>query len=435
MASIKCDIGILGAGVSGLAAVGVLRQQGLDARCFEATARIGGRVFTTHDPLCAAPIELGAEFVHGRPPEIFDIVSASQLKLSEHAHAAVHVDSGRIIQSTSPGGLAGSIFARMAGATRRKDLSFDQFLSGLRQPGARKRWARLQVEGFNAARSADISVGSLVREAEAADKIDGDSAFRILDGYDSVPHALARAIPDQGSAIYLNSLAQLIRWRRGSVEVVFRHPLESREFSLHCRQLIITVPLGILQAADGAGAIQFDPEPTNTLQAARSLQFGHVNRVTLRFRERFWEEDERLKRAGYFLACDEPFFAWWPTHPLLSPLLTAWMAGSATDHFHPSSPQEAADAALQSLKRILQRAIPRPEAFYFHDWQNDPFFRGAYSYVPVGGHGAREILAKPVLNTLFFAGEAANIHGHASTVHGAIASGRRAAQLVLRGRK
>jgi monoamine oxidase len=218
--------------------------------------------------------------------------------------------------------------------------------------------------------------------------------------------------------------------------VVLKQPLEDRAVTAHCRQLIITVPLGVLQTvADGEGGIHFDPEPTALLKAARRLQFGHVNRVTLRFRERFWEEDETFRRVGYILARDEPFFAWWPTHPLLSPLLTAWMAGSATDHFHAANAQEAAAAALESLKRILKRDIPRPEAFYFHDWQSDPFSRGAYSYVPVGGRGAREILAKPVSDTLFFAGEAADIAGHASTVHGAIATGKRAAQLILRGRR
>jgi len=35
--------------------------------------------------------------------------------------------------------------------------------------------------------------------------------------------------------------------------------------------------------------------------------------------------------------------------------------------------------------------------------------------------------ARPVANTLFFAGEATDIGGHNGTVHGAIASGRRAA--------
>jgi hypothetical protein len=50
----------------------------------------------------------------------------------------------------------------------------------------------------------------------------------------------------------------------------------------------------------------------------------------------------------------------------------------------------------------------------------------------VGGDGAQEALASPIENTLFFAGEATDISGHNGTVHGAIASGRRAASEIQR---
>ena len=71
------------------------------------------------------------------------------------------------------------------------------------------------------------------------------------------------------------------------------------------------------------------------------------------------------------------------------------------------------------------------EAEYFHDWQSDPFSRGAYSYGRVGADGAQEALASPVENTLFFAGEATDTTGHNGTVHGAIASGIRAAHEII----
>ncbi|MBV9612946.1 MAG: FAD-dependent oxidoreductase, partial [Acidobacteriaceae bacterium] len=68
---------------------------------------------------------------------------------------------------------------------------------------------------------------------------------------------------------------------------------------------------------------------------------------------------------------------------------------------------------------------------YYHDWHTDPFSRGAYSYVPAGALPARARLAKPVADTLFFLGEATDQTGHSATVHGAIASGRRAARQIL----
>ena len=44
---------------------------------------------------------------------------------------------------------------------------------------------------------------------------------------------------------------------------------------------------------------------------------------------------------------------------------------------------------------------------------------------------ARKILARPVDDTLYFAAEAAALDGKSATVDGAIASGIRAAELIL----
>jgi len=71
------------------------------------------------------------------------------------------------------------------------------------------------------------------------------------------------------------------------------------------------------------------------------------------------------------------------------------------------------------------------ERFQCHDWGSDPWARGAYSYVAVGGMTARSKLTKPIENTLVFAGEAFDTSGQASTVAGALASGQRAARQML----
>ena len=92
-------------------------------------------------------------------------------------------------------------------------------------------------------------------------------------------------------------------------------------------------------------------------------------------------------------------------------------------------------SALDSLGRLLGVARAdldtQLEAAYTHDWQADPFARGAYSYLPVGGLEAQKDLARPVAGTLFFADEATNTDGHNGTVHGAVATGRRAAREVI----
>ena len=91
---------------------------------------------------------------------------------------------------------------------------------------------------------------------------------------------------------------------------------------------------------------------------------------------------------------------------------------------------------MTSLARQLrvsrQRLRSLVEGFWSHDWEHDPFARGAYSYVAVDGSNATRALARPLRGTLFFAGEAVDTEGGTGTVDGAISSGRRAAKQVLR---
>jgi len=49
----------------------------------------------------------------------------------------------------------------------------------------------------------------------------------------------------------------------------------------------------------------------------------------------------------------------------------------------------------------------------------------------VGGMEAQAALARPVQDTLFFAGEATELEGHQATVHGALFAGERAAGEVI----
>jgi monoamine oxidase len=92
--------------------------------------------------------------------------------------------------------------------------------------------------------------------------------------------------------------------------------------------------------------------------------------------------------------------------------------------------------ALRALGGALGMSPPRLRRevaqVWMHDWINDPFARGVYSYQGVGGTDAPRQLARPIDSTLFFAGEATDASGSTGTVHGAIASGARAATQVLR---
>ena len=77
------DVIIVGAGVAGLSAATVLARAGLRVVILEGRDRVGGRIFTRRDPDCNAVIELGAEFVHGCPAEIWDLLKRHDIGARE----------------------------------------------------------------------------------------------------------------------------------------------------------------------------------------------------------------------------------------------------------------------------------------------------------------------------------------------------------------
>jgi len=79
---------------------------------------------------------------------------------------------------------------------------------------------------------------------------------------------------------------------------------------------------------------------------------------------------------------------------------------------------------------VFGEGVARPDAVLLQDWARDPYSRGGYSYVLVGGEGAREALGAPLQDTLYFAGEATDAE-EAGTVAGALRSGARAAREIL----
>ena len=73
------DVIILGAGAAGLMAAKALSAAGRSVLILEARDRIGGRILTIRDPAYHAPVELGAEFIHGRPDVTWRLVREANL--------------------------------------------------------------------------------------------------------------------------------------------------------------------------------------------------------------------------------------------------------------------------------------------------------------------------------------------------------------------
>jgi monoamine oxidase len=162
-----------------------------------------------------------------------------------------------------------------------------------------------------------------------------------------------------------------------------------------------------------------------------------VLKVVLRFRNSFWEELEggRYREASFFHSLETTFPTFWTSMPLRSPFINAWLGGPPAALLSEKSDAQIVQEALKGLEGMFGGQLPHGraqlEAAFVHNWQRDPFARGAYSYVGVGHNDtARRSLAAPLQDTLFFAGEATDTEGEAATVTGALQSGLRAAREV-----
>jgi monoamine oxidase len=407
------DVIVIGAGAAGLAAAAELAKAGRSVLLVEARDRIGGRCLTRRMPGLPVPVELGAEFIHGRP--------AATLALMRRAGIA-GVDSTRTQRFVHRGRLRPvDAFAeahkamRATAVLKKHDLSFEAFLRTRKNlPSITRAFARMMVQGFDAADPARVSARDIAEEWQTAL---GSSQMRPQGGYGP----LLESLLEKNTRLELGVVVREIRWQRGAVAI--EGTRRGRPFRALAPRAIITLPLGVLQA----GSVRFSPQLSAKQAALANLASGPVIRVAMRFREAFW--DERCPDVAFFHSPRAPFPTFWTPLPMRAPLLTAWAGGPKAARVAVSSEQELLRAALASVRSAFGR-VPRIEAACVQDWQNDPYARGGYSYVTVGGQGAREILRRPLGKTLFFAGEATD-PDEAGTVAGALRSGVRAARELL----
>ena len=93
-----------------------------------------------------------------------------------------------------------------------------------------------------------------------------------------------------------------------------------------------------------------------------------------------------------------------------------------------------ADFAITELVGLLGSSFSRrAKSLALHRWGSDPFARGSYSHALPGRADSRGMLAAPVNNRLFFAGEACSQQDY-STAHGAFLTGVAAAEQVIAAR-
>jgi len=364
------------------------------------------------------PAELGAEFLHGEAKETHALLRRAGRRAVPANRVQRSFDGKRLTPRNSFAEAARSV----RGATLDKDVSFDRFLSARKLPAKTKNFARMMVQGFDAADPARVSAQSIIEEWGEGGSL-GDAQPRPEGGYGALMDWLADSLISRKAHLQLGAVVRAVRWQRGSVAV--RGNFQGEPFTAGARQIVVTLPLGVLQS----GAVRFSPSLIQKREALSMLASGPVIRVAMRFHEAVWEK--RAPGVAFFHSPRADFPTFWTPLPMRAPLLTAWAGGPSAAKLTGNSHRALVGKALADVHRIFPAA--RLASAQAQDWQHDPLSRGGYSYVLVGGSGARETLASPLGDTLYFAGEATDTD-ESGTVAGALRSGIRAAHEVLKNR-
>lgn len=400
------DVIVIGAGIAGLAAANALHTAGYEVLVLEARDRIGGRIWTDEQ---YGPVEFGAEFIHGHRAATWELVRRAALPTSRWGRDRRFALGGRILAADHPLGAAVHTLYRQICEYRGPEVTVAELLDRLAPSSEARTLAGRWLANIEGADLHRLSAAALARERRLSTI--GEDNFHIDCGYRYLLAPLSA-----GLAIELHAAVTLVRWDEQHVAVALA---DGRQFQ--ARQLVITVPVSLLQAGQPA----FDPPLPAAKQAAiAAIPMGHVTKLSLWFDRQFWPEFTVLSTDGVIAT-------WWPVTSARVPTLMGYMGGWQALAVAELGAAEAIAVALRELNALFGvDATAAYRAGRLVDWSRDSWSRGAYTYSAAGTPAARGVLAEPV-GPLFFAGEATVTGAEIATVHGAFETGRRAARTIL----
>ena len=423
----KKEIIIIGAGAAGLMTALELARAGMKTLILEARERIGGRIWPLPLEALGYNAQGGAEFVHGEASVTKSLIRQAGLTLLPLDGEVWRLHGAQLTNSVG-GPTKDPAFLTHKERLHQKlfaltdDISIAQFLEqnfnedeycGLRD------WINKMVEGYEAADPHRISTFSL-REGWLGGE--GWQLGKIKEGYGALLNFLESECRKHDVEIRLTQEVQTIQADLRGIHVGCMGGYEC-----DAQHVVVTLPLPTLNR------IRFHPALPQKMTAASHIGFGQVIKFLLRFTNAWWTHvlGQDLRKMMFF-HCDGTIPTWWTQYPDAHPVLTGWLPGS--EEFKHSSSNELLTLAIKSLADTFH--IPEDvlhtqlRGSRIINWPADPFSQGAYSYPTPEATEARAVLAEPVHNQIFFAGEALYSGKETATVEAALASGKETAERI-----
>jgi monoamine oxidase len=407
----RTEVVVVGGGAAGVAAAGRLREAGRDCLIVEARARLGGRALTVKTTDGAA-LDLGCGWLHSADRNPWVAIAEAQ---------------GRAIDRTAPPWSRPSLpsaFPLAAQSQFRNTMSdFFKRLSAAVAPGRDMPAADL-LEPGNRWNGLLTAVGSYISGTElgrlsALDLErydDTDVNWRLPDGYGSLIAAHGEGVP-----VAYDSAVHRID-RRGK-----RLTIETAKGNITADCAIVTLPSTVLAEQEEF----FVPALPDKTRAARRLPLGLADKLFLALDNAdAFEPETRL-----FGSIDRAATGNYHIRPFGRPMIECYFAGQLARDLESGGDAAFFDFALTELTGQFGSDFGRRvRPLLQYHWAADPYARGSYSYAVPGAADERAVLAAPVDDRLFFAGEACSIHDF-STAHGAYLTGIVAADQAIAARQ
>jgi len=433
----RFDTVVVGAGISGLTAAGLLARAGQRVVVLEARDRVGGRVWS--ERAGGLVTDLGASWIHGvEGNPLADAVRAFGMRTVEFTVGSFQA-GGRPIAYYGPDGI------RLGREETRR------FIADV--AAVDRRLVRVVADAPPGSSYADVAEAAVAAEADA-ENWDEDRAERVIEylhhrseeqyGADAAvldAHGLDDDAVDGDEVVFPDGYARLAEGIAEDLDVRLGRTVERVDWTgasgvlvetaggvFAADRAVVTVPVGVLKS----GALDIDPPlPEHISGALSGLEMNDFEKVFLCFPEKFWDGDVyAIRRQG-----DRA--KWWHSWYDLtrlhgSPTLLTFAAGACAREIRDWSDERIAASVLEALGDIYGDALLPPSAVRVTRWRDDPYARGSYAYMTVGSHPAdHDALAAPIGGgALHLAGEASWTEDPA-TVTAALRSGHRAAENVL----
>ena len=278
MSAQRWDVLVVGAGAAGLAAAKDLSDAGRRVLVLEARRRIGGRVHTQRLRGDSLPIELGAEFVHGRQPEVFDIAREAGLLIDRLPDVHLWKTGPRLRRERRFWERFEAITGRMKSRGRRplrRGVPPRAPSSLFLGPAALRIDDRRVLRGAARRREREGAVDRGTAAGAAGRARPVSRRHRVCER--------ARATSGGSRSEAVPNPARFGRHRRALEAGLGPRAVESGAV-FHAARLVMTVPVGVLRAAPGeAGSIRWDPEVPHARRALEGIGMGRVRRSSCDF--------------------------------------------------------------------------------------------------------------------------------------------------------